>query len=764
MNNPILECMKRLKNITFYSVIIIAFAFIFYWITQQGEALEVGKHTVIHKVSNGPWIDFLNSTSHNFGHPLAILLIQIIVILVVSRIFAWIFKKIGQPTVIGEIVAGIILGPSLLGYFYPDFFHALFPPNSLDNLNVLSQIGLILFMFIVGMELDISVLKNRAKEAIVISQFSIIFPFALGMILAFFLFQSFSPPGTQFLPYALFIGIAMSITAFPVLARIVRERGMHNSRIGAIVITCAAVNDISGWCLLAGVIAITKAGSFVSSIYVILMSIVYVFIMLKVVRPFLKRIGELHSSRENLTKSIVAIFFTTLIISSFATEVIGIHALFGAFLAGTIMPDNAKFRNIFVEKVEDVSLVLLLPLFFVFTGLRTQIGLLNEAYIWEATGLIILIAIVGKFVGSAFASRYVSLSWKDSLTVGALMNTRGLMELIVLNIGYELGVLTPEIFAMMVIMALVTTFMTGPALSFINKIFKVDYTVTHPIIIPPDKFEVLISFGNPERGRSLLKFVYALTKKSATATSITALHFSPTNDVSNYNIEEYERDSFLPIMEEASALNQKIVTLFKISNDITSDIINTANAGKFDLLLVGPGQSIYEGSLLGKIFGFTTKIFNPDRLINTFTGKEKLFQSSPFDDKINLILSRCTTPVGILIDRKLSMLQNVVVTIHSTEDVFLLSYAQKLITNSNSSISLLIMTPSFMFNAEFTESINSFKREYPNNYNLITEQDIDSKYISQTDLIIISMNSWIKLTKLRKTWAKNIPSIFIAKK
>jgi Kef-type K+ transport system membrane component KefB len=752
--------MKRLKDLFFYSVVLIGFVFIFYWITQQGAQLEVGSHSVVHRESSGYWLDFISSVNANFGHPLALLLAQILVILFVSRVFAWIFQKIGQPTVIGEIVAGIVLGPSLLGLLFPEFSLILFPVGSLENLNVLSQIGLILFMFIVGMELDLSVLKNRAKEAIVISQFSIIFPFALGMILAFFLFQSFSPPGTRFLPYALFVGIAMSITAFPVLARIVRERGMHNTRIGPIVISCAAINDVTGWCLLAAVIAITKAGSFVSSVYVILMSIAYVFLMLKVVRPFLKRIGELHSSRENLTKPIVAIFFFTLILSSFATEVIGIHALFGAFLAGTIMPENPKFRNVFVEKVEDVSMVLLLPLFFVFTGLRTQIGLLDEAYIWEATGLIILVAVVGKFVGSAFASRYVHLSWKDSFTVGALMNTRGLMELIVLNIGYELGVLTPEIFAMMVIMALVTTFMTGPALDFINKFFKHKDTDEQLSIIEPNKYDILISFGNPERGRTLLRFANALTNKSKEATSITALHFSPTNDVSNYNIEEYETESFLPIAEEAVTLSQKIVTLFKISNDITGDIIDTANAGNFELLLIGPGQSIYEGSLLGKIFGFTTKIINLDRFISSAIGKEKLFRSSPFDDKIRLILAKCTNPVGILIERNLSNFNNIVVAFYSAEDEFLLQYAQKLISNSGSNVSLLPMSSPLFTNKELKESINRYKAVHPANYKIIEDPKGERKYIDQTDLVIVSMSSWIKL---EKTWLKKIPSIFVVK-
>ena len=756
--------MKRLKDIVFYSVVLIGFAFLFYWIVQQGALLEVGSHAVTHKASSGHWSDFVNSLNANFGHPLALLLAQIIVILFVSRVFAWIFQKIGQPTVIGEIVAGIVLGPSLLGLLFPEFSLVLFPVGSLENLNVLSQIGLILFMFIVGMELDLSVLKNRAKEAIVISQFSIIFPFALGMVLAFFLFQSFSPLGTQFLPYALFIGIAMSITAFPVLARIVRERGMHNTRIGSIVITCAAINDVTGWCLLAAVIAITKAGSFVSSIYVILMSIAYVLVMLMVVRPFLKRIGELHSSRENLTKPIVAIFFFTLILSSFATEVIGIHALFGAFLAGTIMPENPKFRNVFVEKVEDVSMVLLLPLFFVFTGLRTQIGLLDEAYIWEATGLIILVAVTGKFIGSAFASRYVKLSWKDSLTVGALMNTRGLMELIVLNIGYELGVLTPEIFAMMVIMALVTTFMTGPALDIINKLFKVKHTDEQPVIAEPDKFDILISFGNPERGRTLMKFANALTGKSKEETSVTALHFSPTNDVSNYNIEEYETDSFLPITEEAAALDQKIVTDFKVSNDITNDIIDAANFGNFDLLLIGPGQSIYEGSLLGKIFGFTTKIINPDRFISSVIGKERVFRSSAIDEKMRLILAKCKNPVGMLIDRNLSGFKTIVVAFYTADDGFLLQYAQRFVENSGSTIYLLPMSSPLLINKELKESIDRARAVHPDNYKIISEQEVDKALVNQSDLVIVSMNSWIKLAKIEKTWIKGIPSIFVVKK
>jgi Kef-type K+ transport system membrane component KefB len=304
--------------------------------------------------------------------------------------------------------------------------------------------------------------------------------------------------------------------------------------------------------LLAVVIAIVKAGTFVSSLYIIGLAVVYVLAMLFVVKPFLKRIGDLYASKDTLVKPVVAIFFLTLIISSYATEVIGIHALFGAFMTGAIMPDVPKFRTIFIEKVEDVALILLLPLFFVFTGLKTEIGLINDPYLWKVTGFIILVAVVGKFLGSALAAKFVGQSWSDSLTIGALMNTRGLMELIVLNIGLELKVLTPEVFTMMVIMALVTTFMTGPALDFINFIFKNKEAITPEIVLNENKYKVLISFGNNEKGKSLLRLANSLTKKQKKSASITAMHLYLSDEMHTFNTEEIEKDSFVPILEAVS--------------------------------------------------------------------------------------------------------------------------------------------------------------------------------------------------------------------
>lgn len=753
--------MKKFKNSFFYIGVIGGFSALMYWTVLLGAKLEQGRNIVILETGKSQWQNFMDSLVHNLEHPLAILLAQIVTIIFVARFFGWICKKIGQPTVIGEIIAGIVLGPSLIGMYFPEFSSALFPTQSLGNLQFLSQIGLILFMFVIGMELDLKVLKNKAHEAVVISHASIIIPFALGMGLAYFIYESFAPQGVQFLSFGLFLGIAMSITAFPVLARIVQERGLHKTRLGTIVITCAAADDITAWCLLAAVIAIVKAGSFVSALYIIGLAAAYVLLMIKVVRPFLKRVGDLHSTRENLSKPIVAIFFLTLIISSYATEVIGIHALFGAFMAGAIMPENTRFRSIFIEKVEDVALVLLLPLFFVFTGLRTEIGLLNDPFLWKVTGLIILVAVVGKFIGSALAAKFVGQNWKDSLTIGALMNTRGLMELVVLNIGYDLGVLTPEIFAMMVIMALVTTFMTGPSLDFINWIFKTKSVEASQEITEMSKYRILVSFGNPERGKSLLRLASGLTKKLSENTSITVMHLTSSNEMHQFNTEEYEAESFAPIIQESKDLNQKIITLYKASNDIDTDIAEVANKGNFDLLLIGVGQSIYEGSLLGKILGFTTKIINPEKLINQVTGKESLFETSPFDDRTKTILGKSDISVGVLVDKGLEKIDQVFIPIFSEKDIYLILFAQKLIKNSGSQITIVDAEGQIKNNSEIKELIRAIEQFAPNHINLINERVIEKDFLKQNHLMIISANSWKKLIETKSVWLSDIPSTLI---
>jgi Kef-type K+ transport system membrane component KefB len=396
------------------------------------------------------------------------LLLQIGVILVVARLVGLLFRKIHQPQVMGEMVAGILLGPSLLGWVAPGAFAALFPSESLGFLSSLSQVGLLLFMFLVGLELDPKILKGRGQMAVVISNASITIPFFLGTLLAIYLYPRLSDDGVAFTHFALFVGIAMSITAFPVLARILAERRLLRSRLGIISIASAAVNDVTGWVILAAVVFLVRASDSALSLWVTLLGVVvYIGIMLFPVRRLLRRLEGMYERQGGLSQDVLAILLLFVLASSWVTEWLGIHALFGAFLAGAVLPKHPKFVHALTEKLNDTAVVLLLPLFFAFTGLRTSIALVSGAEMWFYTLLIITVAIAGKFGGASLAARASGLPWREAGAIGILMNTRGLMELVLLNIGLDIGVLSPALFTMLVLMALVTTFMTAPVLEWI---------------------------------------------------------------------------------------------------------------------------------------------------------------------------------------------------------------------------------------------------------------------------------------------------------
>jgi len=468
------------KNFILYPILIGFFTCLIWVVIEKGKELtpknKEATHTMQEAIPAQAQTSEVENVAeqlfHNIKAPLGLLLLQIITILLVSKSFGALFTRLGQPSVVGEMTAGIFLGPSILGAMFPEFSGFLFPKSALPNLQFLSQIGLAFFMFIIGMELNIDKLKNKAHHAVVISHASIIFPYFLGVLLSYFLFEQFAPAGVSFTAFALFIGIAVSITAFPVLARILQERGLTKTSLGAIALTCAAFDDVTAWCILATVIAIAKAGSLTGALFTMLLTVAFVLFMVYAVTPLVRKITKRHEPAEGLNKTLVAVSFFVLLLSAFITEAIGIHALFGAFLAGVIMPQQSNLKKLLTEKIEDVSILLLLPLFFAFTGLRTQIGLLGEGQLWAICGLIIFVAVLGKFGGSTMASKLTGLSWKDSLSIGALMNTRGLMELIVLNIGYDLGILSPALFAMFVLMALSTTFMTGPLLDLFEFVFR----------------------------------------------------------------------------------------------------------------------------------------------------------------------------------------------------------------------------------------------------------------------------------------------------
>lgn len=406
-----------------------------------------------------------SSFTQNFKDPIAPLLLQFIVIVLATRACGSLFSRFGQPAVIGEITAGILLGPSLLGWLWPDVSAIVFSKESLGILQMFSQIGVCLFMFVVGMELDTTHLRTRAQVAVWVSHASIVVPYLLGVGAAFLLYQTFAAPGTTFVAFALFMGIAMSITAFPVLARIIADRGMTNTPLGALAITCAAVDDATAWAILAAVVALVHASTFSLTIVHLALVVAFVAIMLWGVRPLLQRWLASKDLPEMMTRGVIAsaLIFTSA--SALTTQFIGIHALFGAFLAGAIMPRNKQFLDYLAVRLENFSSVFLLPLFFAFSGLRTQIGLLDSSTAWLACIGVIAVATAGKLGGAMTSARLSGMSWNDAFSLGALMNTRGLVELIALNIGYDLGVLPPRIFSIMVLMALATTFMTGPLLN-----------------------------------------------------------------------------------------------------------------------------------------------------------------------------------------------------------------------------------------------------------------------------------------------------------
>jgi len=736
--------MKNYRNIIFYLVVVFGFLFMMYWVVQFGKPLEAGKTEIVVSVASEQsfFEQFKSTFFESLTHPLATLLLQIITIIFTARTFGFLFNKIGQPTVIGEIIAGIFLGPSLLGNWFPEYSAFLFPVNSLPNLQFFSQMGLLFFMFVVGMELDLRVLKSKAKDAIIISHASIIIPYTLGMGLAYFLYTDFAPANINFSSFSLFMGISMSITAFPVLARILQERGMTKSKLGVLAITCAAFDDISAWCVLATVIAVVKAGSLVSALFTIVMAIGFVLIMLNLVRPFLKKLGEVYSNKETLSLNIVAILFGILLISAYTTEVIGIHALFGAFMAGVIMPPSFSFRRILIEKVEYISLGIFLPLFFAFSGLRTQIGLLNEGSLWGISFIIISVAIIGKFGGSMFTARFMGNSWRDSLTLGALMNTRGLVELVVLNIGYDLGVLSPTIFAMLVLMALFTTFMTSPVLDLINKFSK--GTHDEKSDLEKQKFKVLVSFGNPNTGKKIVRLANLLSGSGKMFNSeITALHVSPSADINKFNAAEYEKESFRPVKAEALRLGIELRTKYKISNDVSEEILNVSHRGDYNLLLVGSGQSIFEGSLLGKVIGITAKALNPEKLIGSLVGKDSLVRSSSlFDERTKAFISESEIPVGVLIDKDFDGAGEWVIPIFSVSDVFLLFYVKRIIKSGDCKITLVDYNGIVSSNIEILEEISAMRKTSEVAIDLIPKRDFDLGKLGETSLLMLSLEGW----------------------
>lgn len=392
-------------------------------------------------------------------------LLCLVLILLLGRWMGKLCIYIGQPRVVGEMLAGIMLGPSLLGRIWPEATAFILPAHAAPSLKIIAQVGVVLYMFLIGLELNAGMLKARAHATVAISHASIMTPFLLGTILALWLYPELGTASVSFRSFALFMGVAMSITAFPVLARILSDRKMEHTELGVVALSCAAVDDVTAWCLLAFVVGAAQA-ELGSAWHTILFAMAYIAVMFMVVKPL--AIRYLGKNSKAPARRMTVWVLVALLFSALTTEWIGIHAIFGAFLLGAVIPHDSEVATDFQHKLEDIVKILLLPAFFAYTGMRTEIGLVSGWQAWMFCGVIILVATLGKFGGTLVAARATGLNWRLSAALGVLMNTRGLMELIALNIGLELGVITPTLFAMMVIMALTTTIATTPILRLLT--------------------------------------------------------------------------------------------------------------------------------------------------------------------------------------------------------------------------------------------------------------------------------------------------------
>lgn len=400
---------------------------------------------------------------------MTLLLVQMTVVLLVTVFCGWLARKLGQARVIGEIIGGILIGPSVFGRFAPHGSSVLFPPSSFNAFDILSTVGLILFLFLIGMELDYGQLYKQRATAVMASGMSIVFPFAMGALLAHSLRIRFAPHGIGSIPFVLFLGISMSITAFPVLARIIEERHMQGTALGTTAILCAAVDDVVAWTLLAIALALIGHDGGSASLPLRLVGLaVYLSVMILVVRPFAAWLVKRMRTTTDLSLEMLGIVIAITFISAAATQAIGVHPLFGAFMAGVCFPRVERWQTAIRAKLDMVVSVLLLPLFFALTGMRTRLDLLNGGRVWFWAAIVLAAAVFGKMGGAALAARWNGQTWKDAAALGALLNTRGLVELIVLNIAYNVGAFTPTLFTMLVVMALVTTMITTPILNMLG--------------------------------------------------------------------------------------------------------------------------------------------------------------------------------------------------------------------------------------------------------------------------------------------------------
>jgi len=616
------------RAVAAYALMIGALVLLYLWIRSHGDKLSapapLGSNIFGSAASRASQGDLLH------------VLLALVVVIATARAMGWVFRLANQPPVVGEILAGIVLGPSLLGRLLPGAEGYLFPGMVGPYLNIIAQVGVILYMFLVGLELDPSLLRNRGHSTVAISHASIIPPSLRGATIALYLYPHLSTSDVPFTCFSLFLGVSMSVTAFPVLARILTDRGIHKTRMGAIALTCAAVDDVTAWCMLAFVVSVARAEA-AGAVATIAMALGFIALMILVIRPTMARLSLLYGNRGRLTQGVMASIFIALLISASATELIGIHAVFGAFALGAVIPHDSGMARELTDRLEDIVIVLLLPAFFAYTGLRTQIGLVSGGEQWMMCALIVAVASLGKFGGSAIAARLTGLDWRDSSALGVLMNTRGLMELIVLNIGLEMNVISPTLFAMLVIMALVTTFSTTPILHLITRrtgakieplpelgTFSPEpavapqapiraHAVSRPVQPPPrpilvgtEHSAILVPVSNPEGVGVLVELALAATPHDAPPPRVLALVKTPPGGVRSGLREADQRvpprsPALSAALDLALARGSIISPQAVWTTNPAADILAFANQPQIGWLLLGSHRAVFGSDFMGGV-------------------------------------------------------------------------------------------------------------------------------------------------------------------
>lgn len=705
-------------------------------------------------VPSSAWQNFTDSVAHHGTSTIGLLLLQIIVILTVARLVGALFRHIGQPQVIGEIVAGILLGPSILGALWPEAFAFLFPEESIAFIEILSEFGLILFMFTIGMELRPAEIKSQFRKAFIISQSGIFIPFILGMLLTLFLYDSTSFH-VPYLPLALFMGIAMSITAFPVLARIIQERGMSRTHLGSLALNTAAVADIAAWLLLAAVMAIIQSGSITSALFNFLFLILYIALFFGVIRPLFALVGSVYNKNELVNKTLVAVIFILVLVSAYLTNLLSMHALFGAFMVGLIMPDDNKFRHVITEKVEDVSLSIFLPLFFVSSGLRTELGLINSGALWALLTLLVVVAIVGKVGGTYIAARLCNISKKESLYLGAFMNTRGLMELVVLKIGLDLGVLPPVIFVLLVMMTLITTLMTQPLLQLMNALFKRRTKNKPKASATPHTKPILISFGRPDTGSLLLQLSKQIMEPPLLDEGVALLHTTINSELSLTDEEEYYEENFSPPLHEGERLGIDMEAIYHVTDDVLHTIMDEANREGNQFLLVGAGLELSGSDEDRKIIKQHKQLERKWKRFSISHPTSILRAGELFNDKTRRFFREADCSVGVFVNRDFTKPDKILVGVGEEETFSLLPFAQRMAETNGGSVTL------FRFSALLDSEQEPLPAVYAESRGLGIPVEIGDEFPDKSDFLFISYATWQRLTSECPQLLEHLPSTLI---